>query len=393
MKFLSLLTVSTVIITSYNLQARPQYSAAKGINDCAACHYSPAGGGPKTVFGKITGSHGFPPAPRSMKDVISGEVRAMAFGMTEKTSKNHAGVSIMAGNLSGAIDILDNAQGKTHIVAAYDFLGYIPSAREAFIRWQSKERKNFSPQYMVVGKFNIPFGILTDEHRSYVRQQTYTSSNEYEMGGMISGDLAKMTHYDLAIVQGFQQGSGMSGDDISWGVIPNIRIMFQSAHLYIGFSGLYYQNSLVESPWAAAAYMVWAPTTNFSIMTEIDYAKNLNGVSDINGSYLKRFVDPTASSTYYNELLDKESLGAMVRLDYSINNKWTIYNKTDFLAPDENFLKDHYIKNGIGFKYFINSNMDLDIRFDKKYISRDGIEETEVSTSKDMISLLGHVWF
>ncbi len=384
--------ILAISLFATSIQARPQYAAAKGINDCTSCHYSPAGGGPKTVFGKITASHGFAPAKRSMTDTISGEVRAIALTTTKDTTNNSTGVSIMSGHLSGAIDILDNAKGTTHIVAAYDFFGYGATARDSFIRWQAKDRKNFSPQHMVVGKFNIPFGILTDEHRTYVRMQTKTSENEYEMGGMISGNLAAMTHYDLAIVQGFQQGNSFPNAGVQWGVVSNIRMMFQSIHMYIGLSGLYYKNGTVDSPWAASTYMVWAPTAKFSIMAEVDYAKNMNDPNILN-SYLAKFVDSAASNTYYNDLLTKSSLGAMVQFDYAINNKWTVYNKIDFLAPDEEFLKDHYINNGVGFKYFINSNMDVDCRFEKTIVSRDGIEETGVSASKDRVMMLGHVWF
>jgi archaellum component FlaG (FlaF/FlaG flagellin family) len=382
----------SLVVIGTKTYARPQYAAAKGINDCTACHFSPAGGGPKTVFGKITGSHGFAPAPKSMKDMISGEVRAMALSTTKEVEKNSAGISIMAGNLTGAVDIVDNKEGTTHLVATYDFLGYSAQAQQAFLRWQSKKRKNFTPQHIVAGKFNIPFGLLTDEHRTYIRQQTYSSENLYELGAMISGTLSDSIHYDLALVQGFQQGNAFPGTGIQWGVVPNLRMMFATAHTYIGLSGLYYKNNVADSPVAAAAYIVSAPTAKLTVMFEVDYAKNMND-SSIIGNYLSKFVDSSLSSTYYNDLIKRESLGALLRFDYSINNKWAIFNKTDFLAPDQRYLKDFYINNGIGFKYFINSNMDIDARFEKTYIARDGIKETGVSVGKDRILVLGHAWF
>jgi hypothetical protein len=37
--------------------------------------------------------------------------------------------------------------------------------------------------------------------------------------------------------------------------------------------------------------------------------------------------------------------------------------------------------------------MDIDARFEKTYIARDGIKETGVSVGKDRILVLGHAWF
>ncbi len=381
-----------VVLLSSNSYARPQYAAAKGMNDCTSCHYSPVGGGHKTVFGKITASHGFTPAKNSMKDLINGEFRALAEMNTEKPSAHAQGATIMSGNISGALDVMENAEGTTHLVAGYDFAGMNNQAKDVFIRWQAKKRENFAIHHVVVGRFNIPFGIVTDEHYTYVRQQTKSSANDYELGGMISGNLFSSVHYDLAFMQDMQSGGkSVPNQGTHWGVVPNLRMMFATAHIYIGLSGMYYQRPNTKAPWAVAGYTVWAPNEKFSLMFEVDYAKNMN--DSANNSYLNYFVDSTASATYYAELTDKSSLGAMLRMEYAFNNRWAIYNKIDFLAPDDNYMKDNYLKSVVGVKHYLNSNSNIELSYEKKLVARDGIEDTGVRAGADLLILLGHFWF
>jgi hypothetical protein len=390
MYFYSLLFL---FVFSFKVFARPQYAVQRNIVSCTACHYSPAGGGVKNIFGKSVASHDLGRGKFSNQDLVSADLRAMALSSIKETHNNSNGTGLMSGVISGAVPLAQYNNGSQgHMVASYDFAGFAPSSREVFARWQTASNGGLKPKHVVVGKFNIPFGLLSDSHRDYIRQQSKTSLNEFEMGAMISGNFSPSNHYDLALVQGFQEAGGIPSTGVTWGMIPNFRYMFSSFPAYVGLSGLYYKSGTKESPWAASFYTAAALSEKVTFLTEVVMADNLNDPNIMN-NYLVKFVDTTLSPNYYNNLLDKRSLGGLIRLDYKLTPNFSPFIKVDLLAPDDNHLQDHYVRNGFGFRYWFNSNMEMDGVYEKTKIGREGIEETKVYSSKDRIIFTGHVWF
>lgn len=55
--FAVLLAGAAVTVTPHQAQALPQYAAQTGL-PCGRCHVSPAGGGPRTAFGKAFAANG-----------------------------------------------------------------------------------------------------------------------------------------------------------------------------------------------------------------------------------------------------------------------------------------------------------------------------------------------
>jgi hypothetical protein len=55
--FAVLLAGAAVTVTPRQAQALPQYAAQTGL-PCGRCHVSPAGGGPRTAFGKAFAANG-----------------------------------------------------------------------------------------------------------------------------------------------------------------------------------------------------------------------------------------------------------------------------------------------------------------------------------------------
>jgi hypothetical protein len=151
-----------------------------------------------------------------------------------------------------------------------------------------------------------------------------------------------------------------------------------------------------EDPWAASLYSAVSLdhlTNRFlkgSFLAEVVVAHHFNrSVFNKNIGY---FVDAAKSSTYNDEIQDKHSIGAMMRLDLDLSNKWSVFYKIDAFAPDEENLKDQFLINTIGFKYWYNSNVDIDMRAETTEIRREGIEDTGVSASKDKILIIGRIW-
>jgi len=385
--------------------ARPQYAVRKKINDCMACHFNPAGGGARNVFGKAAGSKTGKIGYYSKQDLISIDYRMINMNTTEKKNENPNGSGIMTSNATAAVPVMHEDDGsEVHAVASYDLGGFGPGARETYARFSTNSNGGLKPQSVVIGKFNIPFGLLTDEHRTYTRKQSNTGLNSFEMGVMVSGNPHYSFHYDFAYVEGYQKNAGYPDAGNNYGAVLNLRYNFNNSPVFVGLSGLYNKGQIDSStsearendPWAASLYSALSldhMTKKFlkgSLLAEIVLAHNFNRPEYNSG--LGYFINATESPTYYAEVQDKHSLGAMLRLDIDLSKKWSVFYKLDAFAPDQNHLKDQFLINSIGFKYWYNSNVDIDVRAETTEIRRDGIEETGVSASKDKILILGRIW-
>jgi len=401
MRFFIILFLLSFVSAAF---ARPQYAVRKKIISCSACHFNPAGGGARNIFGKAVGSRTFPMGLNSKQDYFSFDFRAININTTEEREKNPNGSGIMTSNVSAAIpvNVLDNGS-TTYAVAAYDLGGFGPGARETYARFSPANSDDSLPMYVVVGKFNIPFGLLTDEHRTYTRKQTNTDYNKFEMGFMLSGTPHHSFHYDIALVEGYQKAAAYPSAGDNRGYVFNLRYNFNQSPVILGLSGLYNEGQVDSNgktrngnPMAAAVYTAVSldHITNKRIegswLLEISMAKNYNR-SEYNSS-MSYFINPTQSSTYYNEILDKKSIGMMTRFDIDLSKSWASFYKLDIFAPDKEYFKDHFLIHSVGFKYWYSANVDIDLRYEKAKIGRDGIAETGVSAAKDKILIIGRMW-
>ena len=402
MKALPPLVLMLIIPTVF---ARPQYAVRHKIIDCMSCHYNSAGGGARNRFGKSAGSKDFKMSELSKQDIFSADIRAMNLNTTEKKNQNSNGSGIMTSNATAALPITYNDDGsEVHAVASYDFGGFGPGARETYLRFTTDSNGDLKPQSVIIGKFNIPFGLLTDEHRTYTRKQTNSSLNKFEMGAMISGNPHYAFHYDLAYVEGYQKSAGYPDAGNNYGAVLNLRYNFNNSPVFIGLSGVYNKGQVNSStgdirendPWATSLYSAFSLdhiSNKFlrgSILAEVVLAHNFNRPEY--NSALSDFINSKESPTYYNEIIDKHSVGAMVRIDLELSKRWSVFYKYDAFAPDQEHIKDRYTIDSTGFKYWYNANIDLDIRFEKTDIKREGIKETGVNASKDKVLILGRVW-
>lgn len=382
-----------VFVNANTASARPQYMVKRQINSCTACHFSPAGGGPRNIFGKAAGQKQLERGLYSGQDLISSDIKALYISSVKDTHSNMNGAGLMSATVSGAIPLIQYSDGQRgDLIATYDFGEFGTGSREIYMHWQTTSIKGIKPKNIIVGKLNIPFGLLTDEHRTYVRMQSYSSLNQFEFGGMFSGDPTAKSHYDLAIVQGFQKSGASPKNGLNWGIVPNIRTYLGDLPIYIGASWLYFKSGTSKSPWAASLYSAAAITQNFSIISEVVLTQHFND-NNVIGNFLPRFVSPTTNQSYYNDIVDKKSVGALVRFDYDVDQRLTLFYKADVLAPDKRHLKDYYIMNGIGFRYWFNSNMDIDVRYEKAIVRRQGIKQSGVYASKDRVLSVARIWF
>ncbi|MCB0386281.1 MAG: hypothetical protein KDD43_12885 [Bdellovibrionales bacterium] len=351
-------------------QARPEYAVRHGFTRCTTCHLSPAGGGPRNVMGKAFGLRGFSPGPYNSQDVWSADVRGLYF-YPENPTTGKGGMGVMAGNLSANLPIHTDEVSKTKLRAVLSHnVGGFPagagSPREVVLRWGLKDDSagGLGPQYALLGRFVSPFGILTDEHRTYTKLQTKSTWNDLDMGAMFSGDPLGFVHYDLAVVNGQKTaGAGIAaGNAATWGGVLNLRFLSTSFPLGFGLSGLHYEKVKdQDSPSAGAAYLMLSldkltgSTIKGALMAEYVIAQGWN-------STLNNFFTDAA---YQTSLATSESEGWYAFLTWELTEKLSFVYKYDQFTPDRKFTADSYTRHGAGFKYYFGPNLFTQIRVEK----------------------------
>lgn len=342
--------------------ARPEYAVREKIS-CSACHITPWGGGPRNVFGKAYGTRGEPGSKTVATDLYYGDLRIVGYWPFKAMSQSNSGVAEMEAALAANVPVIQQESGS-ELRALIDF-NLSPLAgtqlREGYARY-TPEATSPTPEYWILGHFYVPFGLLTDEHRTYTRIQDNTTLNNFDTGGAYSKDLSPTTHVDVALVNDFQTQGTFSQQKITAGVVGNFRWNPTTAPLLLGASGLWERFSTAPDPWAVAGYGAVSNHTG-SILFEAAWAKNWNNPAVNNGG-VNPGLPAFFSVNYANspELLTSSSLGGMFRLNWDIAKMWQIFYKLDILALDASPLSHVYSRHGLGVEWRLNANMYLNTR-------------------------------
>ena len=385
--------ITAIIVSSSSVLARPQYAARQREVSCTTCHFSPSGGGVKTLYGKTYGSRGLKLGVHSNTDTYSADVKAMAFGSIKETHKSVNGFGIMNATLASAVPVhVDQDGSELHAVGSYKAAGFGAGAGEIFARYQTTSNSGFLPKHVVVGKFNAPFGVPSGEHRTYTRRQTLTSTTDYETGLMLSSNIASNFHYDLALTNGFQkQGSqAPTSNDITWASFVNFRYIPVMGPLTLGASASYHKSLVRNSPSAYTLYGILALSRKSSFLMEVSYADGWND-KDINAQ-IPKFVDTDIDQDYYESIKDKKSVGVYSRFDYDFSKRVMLSAKIDVLSLDEKAAKDAYYNFGLSMRYWMLANADLDFRIEKSEIGNKSIDKTNIAAADDMAYVLIRMW-
>src|SRR5665213_3386586 len=173
MRKLTWIFFAIIFFSGLNAAAYPEYSARYNINSCTACHISPVGGGPRTINGKLFGARGYAINKALMQDFVSADFRAL-FYYPERANETKSGMGIMSGSVAGHV-ALDEEQ-KIHLVIEQNIAGFQQAnMRDTYALYKfSPDGKPAWFESLMVGRFREPFGIVTDEHRTYTRQATGT---------------------------------------------------------------------------------------------------------------------------------------------------------------------------------------------------------------------------
>lgn len=340
--------------------ALPQYAVRYNVINCTACHISPVGGGPRNINGKLFGAHGYEMNPQLAQKHFAADFRAMYY-QPEKSTESKGGAGIMSGSLSLNV-ALDKAE-KVQLVMEHNIAGFAAAGFRdtyALFKFADEEGKASAVDSLLVGRFRLPFGIITDEHRTYTRVQTATEWFSYETGLLLSGTPTDKVHYDIAMVNGDKSpGAALgSGQATRFGGGFNLRYM--PGPVLLGLSTSFYEPAAPAKTRRASSFygmLSVARWTDERVPVDIRVEHTLaEGWSD---HLAQGFVsDPS----YLAALATSDSEAWLVGLDYALNPHWTLIYKYDLLTPDKSFRADVYERHGVGFRWALASNTLLQFR-------------------------------
>ncbi len=361
--------------------ARPEYALRTGINRCTACHYSPAGGGPRNLEGKYYGSAGFKLSPFSAQQYAGAEVKFLYYS-PEKRSEVRNGLAAMAGSVWAAIPLTENERTTTRLVGEQNIGGFTAAGpRHLYLQIADRDglKKSWIPQHIQFGRMIPPFGLMTDEHRTYVRLQSASAWNQnVAIGLLLSGNPYDSLHYDIGAMNGgpLNDGSRLSAGQASqWAYLGNLRFQPARGGFLFGLSAVHYDAEVgvaktsraAQSAYAAFSLHRWTggrvPATLLA-----EYAEAVN----MNGTFTNTFVSDVTA--YGPSVASTRSKGILGQLNYDLTAKVQLQYKFDSLILDSNFPADAYDRHGFGVKHYFGPNMWFQMRYERATSSRPGEE-------------------
>lgn len=368
-----------------NAWARPEYALRLGMVSCMGCHASPAGGGPKNVNGKIFGTHTYAEGLFTRKEEVSGDIRLLV-SYPNRPATTSSGSVVMAAVPGFNLTLFKNESMDTHLVAATS-LGFLASGlREVFLQVRpTPEESTHWVDSILVGRFQVPFGLMTDEHRTYTRIQTKTTYNHFELGTLLSGTPSRFVHYDLGVTTGLQNGgASFSNSDLTYALIGNLRTDFQVVPVTLGLSGMVHQTSTYPyMPYAAAVSaglslerLLKLRFLRADLLAEVALGRGWNDSST--NSNISKFINAT-DTAFQNGIINSTSLGVTVLANYYLFEWLSLIYKFEELAFDYRYLGDAYYRHGFGVKYFVSSFFNVQARYELQWTGRPGITENDAS--------------
>lgn len=393
MKIASLCQVLFLVIypilsfLSTEVEARPEFAVRHNINRCTSCHFSPVGGGLRTTYGKLYGAHGFKISPYASQDYVSAEMR-MAYYRPQNEDIERSGLFVMAGILGGSIAITPEEE-KTEVRAVLSHTVYGGTAWDSYLRIRrySDTETGWGPQYIVLGRFHAPFGLINDEHRTYTKLQTATDYNlSLETGVMASGQPFDQLHYDVAIVNGVaDNGALKQGNADVWGGVGNVRFTSSSRWFPALWGVSYKAHDRLEGqrdPWAAAIYGILSLERMTKSFIRADIHYEYTRAKHFNENFFSAAGFPV-NDTYKQDIKNSESEGLFAQMNYYLSEKFVLQAKWDRVLLNKNFPADAFERYGVGFRHYFAANTLVILRHEWTSIGRPEDKATPVHRADD----------
>lgn len=362
--------------------ARPEYALREKAL-CLNCHVNPFGAGHRNNFGKMYGS-------RKIGQPLTNEYKNFYadFRMIYKRNEgnilegsNSNGFALMSSEVSGMVNVTEEETGfSTSAVASTDLGSLGTGPRNAYVLFTNTDKKALV-HTVLVGKSYIPFGLMIDDHRSYLRQQTNTRYNrDFEMGASFSGTPLWNIHYDLSVFNGYQNDKFNSGDETLGGNL-NLHWNPEELPFMLGASQvIHYSRARTNgpSPRALSLYGILdlrEPTEDavpVSFLAEVVLADHFNTP---NGKSISNFVNSNTHENYLAAIQNSTSRGISAQVKWDINKQWQLALKHEQLLLDKRFQGDIYHRNEAMVNYQFTGNSSIMAVFDKNDAKKPGINQ------------------
>lgn len=339
-------------------EGRPEYAVRHNNISCTSCHYSPVGGGALNFEGKKFQTRWFKTNPLEIQKYISSQFIGLGY-LPEKSKTSSSGLGLMAGLFSAHVPL--STKENTFLVIETNVAGFSTAPlRDTYFLYKFNPEKIYNWfDTVLVGRFRAPFGLITNEHRTYTKIQTGTRWFDFETGFMLSGNPTSQTHYDLALVNGKNfSGDGLNtGQAHAWGTILNFRYM--PSFFQVGSSYSHYKVPLTESSYSWSTYSIISfARWNYNLIPatlKLEYAEARGFNSILNQGNAS---DPN----YVNSILSSRSKGFLASMEWLLTEKFILTYKFDWLTPDGNYPIDTYQRHGFGFRSSMSPNVFITYR-------------------------------
>lgn len=393
-----------VLIINHQAFARPEYGARYGVVNCAACHSSPFGGGSKNVYGKLFFTRSKPIGNLTPSELYSLDLRINGL-FPRDAEVNNNGVAIMSTVGAAHIPVeTGDPNIRTKFVGDYDFGVLGPGLRNVFVLVEnSAHEPSRWLKHILVGKFNVPFGLMTDEHWSFLRLQTRTTINDFDTGVGLSGDPVERLHYDFAVTSSNTTSNAVSGKftpgtatspESKQGYWLNLRADLQPIPLSIGLSGMkHFLYSTSLDPWATSFYTILSferATRGAVPVTLLFETAHAQGWNSNSYGLVSNF---TSSADYLTSVEKKKSLGFSGEIQYDVlPQTLTLSYKYEKLMLDEDFGGDVFVKQNQGVKWYLTSNLNLHFRHEDGYSTVAAFKKDSSRALKEYYYIILHYW-
>ncbi|MBI3543858.1 MAG: hypothetical protein HY075_11350, partial [Deltaproteobacteria bacterium] len=358
-----------------------------------ACHAMPWGGGPRTLYGKQYGSRELGLGKYSSQELVDADLRAVAYYAAQKTASQSNGLALMEAAVTGNVPVITRENGsELRALLTYNMAPLSGTqVREALVRWQAPTSEGGGATHVTAGRFYVPFGLRTDEHRTYTRIQTNMTLNNYAMGVAASTEALGQLHADLAVVNDFQTGGAFVSRDIAFGTVLDVRWNPPTLPFLVGVSGNYQHSTAQTQPYASSAYGVLSldrlglpPKGSLSIERVDAYHWN-NGVfntGQVNPG-LPAFFVPTTAPAFLARVVAAPSLGYYGLAKLDLTRTFTLVYKLDFLRLDRNDSLTDFWRHGAGFEWFPVANVIIQARYERALAPAVLGRDTSAATQDD----------
>lgn len=350
------LVVTIGVFMSQPAAGYMQYAATYNINSCTSCHYSPVGGGPRTLPGKLFGAHNFPIHPSRLQEIFSADFR-LVYYRPKSVETSKGGLGLMSGSVAAHAQL--DVENRFLLVLDHNVAGFSAAPlRDTYLLYRLHGENDLNQKMLLAGRFRLPFGYITDEHRTYTRLMSNTRWFDLQTGLMFSHDLTDQFHYDVALFNGTMSTTTLnSGQADRWGL--NINSRWTPGAVTLGSSVLYKsapRGGSAQDAWSVYSLFSFARWSRNSIpanfILEYTQAKGFN-------RGLEGFVGGQA---YPDAVADSAATGWLVTFEWIFSRRFILLYKFDSLTPDRNFPGDYYDRHGLGLRWTLGPNVLLQAR-------------------------------